>query len=576
MHTTQRPRIVAAIAIMTLWAASAQAQTQQVAKVRITSTASDALCVGGAGVTPSACDGGAQVGKLGIGKSPVNPIDVLVDVDSGAYWYFKNINTGTSAETKAGFENGASDILDVGVTGANFTTSGIFAARMAFLHTSATAGLGLGANSGPVSISAEGNINNESVRIESGRVGIGLGNGVTPSYRLDVGVAGTGDLVGMRLYRASASSGDKNALLWQSSTLQTGSISDEVTSGTTGSVVVKTNAGSGLAEQFRVTPSGIRIGTYANVSAIAANTLRLVNGGSSASPVPQELQVYGYHDGTNYESIFLRHTGDGVGRIGLRSSGTTDRSLNVYLAGDDRFQFNADGNYFTTLSGYSLGTTSDRWGGIYGTGTGLDLKGAGTSRMRQYVDPSRNDVWITSANYAGTLGAGTQDSGSLPSWLTYFDLRAGADNFLIARYPAGSSTEAALVIVESDGVIKNNGVAITTSAGKLVGSAITGLSGSWTSKSSDTVYYADTAGWAVVLVACGDYPEDCGAQVSMLTDASNPPTTARDYGSVDSYHSAVNQSGARAFVRAGDYWKAVSSTISGSPAVTVWWQPIGG
>lgn len=496
MHTTQRPRIVAAIAILTLWAASAQAQTQQFAKVRITSTASDALCVGGAGVTPSSCTGGAKAGTL----------DVATAVTLG----------GTTVIDSSG-----NVIIPA--------TSKLYLAATSYITES---------SAGNVRI-----VGSASTRADFGS---------TIYFYDPVHVYGTSLALDstQKLYF-------DDDYLWQPS-------SDAI------AAIV------GGAELFRVTSSGVTIGTNAKLSAIAANTLRLVNGGSSASPVPQELQVYGYHDGTAYESIFLRHTGDGVGRIGLRSSGTTDRFLNVYLGGGDRFQFNASGGYFITLSGFSLGTTSYRWGGIYGTGTGLDLKGAGTSRMRQYVDPWRNDVWITSANYAGTLGAGTQDSGSLPSWLTYFDLRAGADNFLIARYPAGSSTEAALVIVESDGVIKNNGVAITTSAGKLVGSAITGLSGSWTSKSSDTVYYADTAGWAVVLVACGDYPEDCGAQVSMLTDASNPPTTARDYGSVDSYHSAVNQSGARAFVRAGDYWKAVSSTISGSPAVTVWWQPIGG
>ncbi len=174
----------------------------------------------------------------------------------------RNDSTGTEGEAKFQASNGVgvvagAGLMEVGMTSTGWTPSGVFAANVGFVHTSSAVGMVIGANSGFIRISAEGNINNVSATFESGRFGIGI----APAYKLDVqGTASTGNVTSMRLYRVTANNGDTNELLWQSadggSALLTASIKDEVTTGTTGSMLLSTNNGSGLVERVRVNPSG--------------------------------------------------------------------------------------------------------------------------------------------------------------------------------------------------------------------------------------------------------------------------------------------------------------------------------
>ena len=87
----------------------------------------------------------------------------------------------------------------------------------------------------------------------SGSIGIGI----SPTYKLDIqGTSVTGNATSLRLYRTTAAVGNTNALLWQSSTLTTASISDEVSSATSGSLIFKTALSSALTERMRIDPTG--------------------------------------------------------------------------------------------------------------------------------------------------------------------------------------------------------------------------------------------------------------------------------------------------------------------------------
>lgn len=89
---------------------------------------------------------------------------------------------------------------------------------------------------------------------------------------------------------------------------------------------------------------------------------------------------------------------------------------------------------------------------------------------------------------------------------------------------------------------------------------ISGIFGSWTARSNNTVYLAATDGFV-----CAGSTAVYGGMCSGYTDGSNPPTTLR----------AQNQDGSTANtmwinmpVRKGDYWKVTGAS-------TVYWMPMG-
>jgi hypothetical protein len=91
---------------------------------------------------------------------------------------------------------------------------------------------------------------------------------------------------------------------------------------------------------------------------------------------------------------------------------------------------------------------------------------------------------------------------------------------------------------------------------------VSGIFGSWADKSNNIVYQAVTDGYVVCYATSGN-----PCIVTILTDASNPPTTVRQrsYGYVDWGGSLGSVS---CPVRKGDYWKVTGAT-------TVYWMPVG-
>jgi hypothetical protein len=155
---------------------------------------------------------------------------------------------------------------------------------------------------------------------------------------------------------------------------------------------------------------------------------------------------------------------------------------------------------------------------------------------------------------------------------------------LPANY-ANTTANAPNMYTDSAGLVHRSTASLALTTGSyadpawitsLAGSKVTALAGSWTSKSVDTVYQAATDGYLIVSVDCGDYLDDCGAEIEIFSDGSNPPTTLRGQDSVDAFHSTVTKGAVSAFIKKNDYYKAGRTTISGSPSYTVYFLPIGG
>ena len=89
--------------------------------------------------------------------------------------------------------------------------------------------------------------------------------------------------------------------------------------------------------------------------------------------------------------------------------------------------------------------------------------------------------------------------------------------------------------------------------------------GAWESKSLNTVYQADTDGFAVVQ----GYQNVNVGQVALYTDSNNPPTTQRGRIAFDQGSYTVSGT-ITCPVKKGDYWK-----VTGAGTQVIYWIPLG-
>lgn len=131
--------------------------------------------------------------------------------------------------------------------------------------------------------------------------------------------------------------------------------------------------------------------------------------------------------------------------------------------------------------------------------------------------------------------------------------------------PSGTAYTELFGIDEQSNVIKftDNGVLNSGTVGGLTPSS-TGIKplGSWATKNDDTVYQAGSDGFVVV------YSGSTDTNVTIYTDASNPPTTARShiYGGGGTLVSATIP------VKRNDYYKI---TLNSGTAPNIYWIPLG-
>jgi hypothetical protein len=90
--------------------------------------------------------------------------------------------------------------------------------------------------------------------------------------------------------------------------------------------------------------------------------------------------------------------------------------------------------------------------------------------------------------------------------------------------------------------------------------------GDWVAKTANVAYTASTDGYALAL---GTDPGVTGTYISIATDTSSPPTTARSKTHVTSAGSYVSVFSP---VKKGNNWKEIST----APTVTVYWIPMEG
>ena len=105
-------------------------------------------------------------------------------------------------------------------------------------------------------------------------------------------------------------------------------------------------------------------------------------------------------------------------------------------------------------------------------------------------------------------------------------------------------------------------------------SDVTGVLGTWASKSQDTVYEAATDGFVTA------YCQTNGAASRVIltgyTDSSNPPTTIRAKDAANDQGTDPNENASIMFpVKKGDYWKVTETETWNGGTTYIYWIPLG-
>jgi hypothetical protein len=120
------------------------------------------------------------------------------------------------------------------------------------------------------------------------------------------------------------------------------------------------------------------------------------------------------------------------------------------------------------------------------------------------------------------------------------------------------------------GLQTSGGTQILDTTGKYVGTGAVTTSQvfSWVVKTPDTVFQAASDGF-VVAIGNGTSPGWIGT-MTIHTDASNPPTTARQVVTITNDFKSI-----MCPVKKSDFYKVTSAATSGTATVTVYWVPLG-
>ncbi len=205
-------------------------------------------------------------------------------------------------------------------------------------------------------------------------------------------------------------------------------------------------------------------------------------------------------------------------------------------------------------------------------------------------------TWLRTKHDAKTSPASSLDEAYLLQWtkdqstfsceaqLVCHDKESTTHNyawlFLSAGNPGSGSDRAVLAVGTTGPSSTGSGGSYGTPAGGIVVSpSTTDVVGqlrwdtaavlSWVSKSVDTVYQA--AGDGFVVTYSDGTGGSVGGDFKVLTDASNPPTTARARMSLVN----LGYSSMMCPVKKGDYYKVVTNVTGGTPTFTAFWVPMG-
>ena len=182
-----------------------------------------------------------------------------------------------------------------------------------------------------------------------------------------------------------------------------------------------------------------------------------------------------------------------------------------------------------------------------------------------WEDEDGDEVQLTSGGYfngavmlADSVGAGA--------------IQIANDTYLKAANAAGDGEVNLIKANSSDAVVIPDGSLLATSAApttdamiankKYVDDAVDAagsLFGTWTSKSDDTSYLAETDG-----IVCA-WTNDANTNIKGYTNSSNPPTTqwTGNFGDAAGFNHGITMP-----VKSGDYWKVTG-------ADTIGWLPLG-